>query len=185
MTEIQKITKVEAAKRQFNAAIRLYFANEDPIAVHALLAGGLQILTDLGAKKGLKLGIESGIAFIRTERQAEFRRLMRNPQNFIKHADVDGDEDKVLEYRPATLEAFLTIAINDYQIYTGQQTPEIRVYKGWFAMHNPETLVEDETKNKFSEFLSTYGVGEDDKPIMLKIIEQARADHSISGLDYS
>lgn len=59
-SSIENVTKFDVARREINAAIRMYFHNEDPIAVHALAAGGMQIVIDLGKNKGLKLGIEAG-----------------------------------------------------------------------------------------------------------------------------
>lgn len=64
---VEKLTKLEAARRQINAVIRMYFNDEDPVAIHALIAGGTQIISDLGKKKGMQLGIESGIKHIRPE----------------------------------------------------------------------------------------------------------------------
>jgi hypothetical protein len=45
-----KISKLEAARRQVETAIRIYFANGDPVSIHTLAAASLQILVDLDKK---------------------------------------------------------------------------------------------------------------------------------------
>ena len=46
------ITKLAAAERQVKAAIRMFFAREDSLAVHTVAAAGYQLLADLKAKRG-------------------------------------------------------------------------------------------------------------------------------------
>lgn len=46
------ITKLAAAERQIKAAIRMFFAGEDSLAVHTVAAAGYQLLADLKAKRG-------------------------------------------------------------------------------------------------------------------------------------
>ena len=47
------ITKLAAAERQLRAAIRLYFDEEDELAVHTVAAAACQLLADLKAERGL------------------------------------------------------------------------------------------------------------------------------------
>lgn len=46
------ITKQAAAERQLRAAIRLYFAEEDGLAVHTVAAAAFQLISDLLDKRG-------------------------------------------------------------------------------------------------------------------------------------
>ena len=46
------ITKLAAAERQIKAAIRMFFACEDSLAVHTVAAAGYQLLADLKKKRG-------------------------------------------------------------------------------------------------------------------------------------
>jgi len=45
-----KVNKIEAVRRQLDAAIRMLFANEDPLAIHTLSMAAFRILRDLAAK---------------------------------------------------------------------------------------------------------------------------------------
>lgn len=51
MTDIH-LTKLAAARRQLCAAIRMYFAGEDELAVHSVASAGYRIVTDLKSKRG-------------------------------------------------------------------------------------------------------------------------------------
>jgi hypothetical protein len=42
-----KISKLDAARRQLDTAIRLYFMEGDPVSVHTLAAAAFEILKDL------------------------------------------------------------------------------------------------------------------------------------------
>lgn len=183
--KVVELTKLEAARRQINAAVRMYFGNEDPVAIHALAAAGAQIVTDLGAKKNMKLGMESGIHYIRPERQKEFRQMMREPQNHIKHADREGDEDKILEYRPATIEFHIMFGATGYREYTGIDTPETRVFMIWLLANNPDLISEDEFKNFVAKYNADFGgLHDEDKSLMLELIDRLRREQPFEGIDY-
>lgn len=46
------VTKLAAAQRQLTAAIRLFFANEDELAVHTIAHAAYRLLSDLKANRG-------------------------------------------------------------------------------------------------------------------------------------
>jgi hypothetical protein len=46
------LTKIAAAKRQLDTAIRLYFAHDDELSIHTLVAAAFGILRDLIKKRG-------------------------------------------------------------------------------------------------------------------------------------
>ncbi|MBI4936800.1 MAG: hypothetical protein HY846_01020 [Nitrosomonadales bacterium] len=47
------ITKLAAAERQLRAAIRLYFAEEDELAIHTIASAAYRLLADLKAERGM------------------------------------------------------------------------------------------------------------------------------------
>src|ERR1700730_14381745 len=49
-----KITKLDAARRQLRIPIRLWFDDDDPIAIHTLTAAAHDIIHTLFRRKGLK-----------------------------------------------------------------------------------------------------------------------------------
>ena len=45
-----RVTQVQAAHRQLEGAIRLHFANSDPVVVHSIVANAMTLLTDLAQR---------------------------------------------------------------------------------------------------------------------------------------
>src|SRR5271169_533223 len=76
--EVVWIDKVEVARRQIRESVRMFFREQDPVAIHALIASARQILTDIGSKRGAKSALKNvqGLNY---------------PFNFLKHADRDPD----------------------------------------------------------------------------------------------
>jgi len=48
------VTKLAAAERQLRAAIRLYFAGEDELAIHTIASAAYRLLSDLKAERGIE-----------------------------------------------------------------------------------------------------------------------------------
>lgn len=81
-----RVTRIEAARRQLNTAIELWFLGADPVSVHALAAGSHQILNDLNrAAKGPELIF--GTSAIPPEERQAYITSLKSPINFLKHAD--------------------------------------------------------------------------------------------------
>jgi hypothetical protein len=135
-----KISKLEAARRQLDTAIRLYFSNADPVSIHTLAAAAFEILKDLdedGPKTGtfydhLEINVKPGYL-------QQARNIFKTPQNFFKHADTD--PEKVLEFLVALPELFLISGCEKYGELAAEVTPEMFVYRLWFSHHNPELLM--------------------------------------------
>ena len=114
------ITKLSAAQRQIDAAIRILFSGEDILAVHTVVAAAHRIVLDLAEKRNLAPYTESirtTIATLYRQRFEEiipnhklqhwtaqfekkyFRPYLNRPANFLKHADQDAgkvlDQDSI------------------------------------------------------------------------------------------
>ena len=46
------VTKLDAAKRQLETAIRLWFHDAHPVSIDTLAAAALQVLVDINTKRG-------------------------------------------------------------------------------------------------------------------------------------
>jgi hypothetical protein len=189
MTDRVSITKIDAAKRQINTAIRMYFLEMDVISTHAIAAAGLQIVSDLGIKQNKSVGYTDFLSLIVEKRRGEFLDLMRHPQNFIKHADREGDAIAVLEYNPETLEIFLFLAGQAYEKLTGSTTPEIRGLITWSVMRNPDLVIEGSYKEIIKSYIEKFGImNDDDKVMMINNIDRARNEknlNTLTSIDYS
>ena len=102
------ITKLDAAERQLNTAIRLFFENRDHLSSYALTAASCEITDDLIEKQNgevfkrelARLGDPTKVRLsfrdefcnlIKPEHYKEALKLLRQWQNFLKHADSDPD----------------------------------------------------------------------------------------------
>ena len=103
-----KVTKLEAAQRQIDAAIRMLFANEDPVAIHSIAAAGSRILRDLAKQKQTDIWKMMNDC-IRPEMREEFwgAKGMNRFANFLKHADID----------PTEIIDDVDDIVNDYMIF--------------------------------------------------------------------
>jgi hypothetical protein len=85
-------TKIEAAKRQLDAGVRMLFAKEDALAVHTLAFAAYGLLADLSKGVGptdtlRRLEADAGL-----REGKEFWDDLKRLANFLKHADRDPAE---------------------------------------------------------------------------------------------
>lgn len=118
-----QITKLEAARRQLDAAIGLYFNDGDAIAIHTLVGAAHILLTDLSKAAEQESLFQR---YIRPEKRAEVERAIRRPQNFFKHADKGTHED-ILEFDPHGTELMLFIEVETYRGLVGSVTDPMTV----------------------------------------------------------
>lgn len=104
------ITKLDAARRQIDAAVSLWFQEGDPLAVHMLIAGGHHLCNDMTGKKVSFLWNNSLCP--PEHRKALIAYLVR-VENFCKHAEkndpdtVEIDPDFTALYAVDSIELFL------------------------------------------------------------------------------
>lgn len=154
MTERLKISKLDAARRQLETAILLYFNEADPVSIHTLAAAAHEILRNLGAMTSSPMLLERSMEQLPPELRDAIQKGMRIPQNFFKHADRDADE--LLDFAPGLTELALLDAIVKYMELTGEQTLLLRAYEKWFEIQKPEfwahTSLRDLTQKAHKEF---------------------------------
>ncbi len=126
------VSKLDASKRQLETAIRLYFNNGDPVAIHTLACAAHDILTTLNKKYRGHPMIVSDI-IIKKEYKKEFMQTIRKPQNFFKHADKDSE--KTIDFRPEVTQYFIFDACCKYEEITGEIIPNFGIFRGWFIGH--------------------------------------------------
>jgi hypothetical protein len=83
------ISKLEAASRLLDTAIRLFFAGGDAVAVHSLAAASANVFSDLADRKHSG---SSWRAHLRDDSKLsarEVKDILNSAWNFFKHADRD------------------------------------------------------------------------------------------------
>jgi hypothetical protein len=132
-----KISKLDAAKRQLETVVRLYFSNGDPVSIHTLTAAAYNVIRDLNAKRGGKplFMKEESLHRIKEGHQQEFRRILNQAENFFKHADRDHEE--TLDFNPDQSEFLILEACSVYHRMSGEFPPLFKLYQTWFVANHP------------------------------------------------
>lgn len=136
-----RINKLDAASRQIDAAIRMTFAGEDPVAIHSVIAAGHRIIRDLCESRG---DVESYLQFtdwINPNFEKDFWRHVNASANFFKHADKDADH--IHEMDDQTSDYMILFASRWYSALGNSLSVEMKVFAGWWIAHHPEHIKPD------------------------------------------
>lgn len=122
------LTKSEAARRQIDSAIAMYFDEGDPVSIHTLVGAAHILIIDLSKAAGLQSVIDR---HIKPEMRWKFEGAIRRPQNFLKHADDDPDE--TFDFNPHNTELMLFIDIEMFKELVGSATDPMRAFHTYAA----------------------------------------------------
>jgi len=106
----EKIRKIDAAQRQLDSAITLWFQDCDTVATHTLACSAYQIIHDINQdKKGRDLLLDTVV--IKDEFRHDFISRVKSSYNFFKHANKDPNPDGVIEFDSSLTELFIFFSI--------------------------------------------------------------------------
>ena len=74
------------------------------------------------------------IQFIRSEKRADFERILVQHRNFFKHADRDPEAK--LDFNPDITDLILFEACDKCQWLTGEKTPALMILIVWYCVNN-------------------------------------------------
>lgn len=126
---IVQITKLQAAHRQLNAAIRIHFEDGDPVVVSTLAGAAATIFSDLAETRGTRSWDRLAMDANKIDQRTYFK-VMREAQNFFKHAERD--PDATLNLNPHDVESIMFGAIFTAGPIDGISTSE-QVYQLWYV----------------------------------------------------
>jgi hypothetical protein len=152
------INKLQAAERQLDTAIRLFFENIDHLSSYTLAAASREITDDLCEKKTHELfqqefarlgdALEVHLSFreemkiyIKEEYYKNAMKLFRKRQNFLKHADNDPDGE-IDELNARELAFVLLFGAKNFVLLEQRLTPAMSVFLHWFGAAEPQILKE-------------------------------------------
>ncbi len=167
---VERVTKLDAIRRQLRAAIQLFFEQRDNVPTYTLAAAVQELLRDLLRPRG-QGSFSKDSDWIRPERRKDFLELMNRPQNFFKHADRD--PGAVLEFNPKTLEYVLLDCALMYQAYTGRGLREGWVFFVWFSSTYPDLLVSGPFKDALLTAYEKLGAPLD-KRLVRELLDQTK-----------
>ena len=143
------ITKLSAAQRQIDAAIRIMFSGEDILAVHTIVAAAHTVVVDLAKKRNMTPYTQSIAKTITTlfrqnsgeeipnnklqrwttQLENKYYRHLKRPANFLKHADTD--PGSVLDQDNLQTDSLLLASCIIYAKLGLDYTPEMKAFIRW------------------------------------------------------
>jgi len=166
---MERINKLEAAKRQLKEAVLLFFERRDGVAIHTLIGAAHEICYDLAKAKGVPSLLRDN-PHIRPEKRGEFNRLLSKAKSFFKHADRH--PEVALDFDSSINELLLLDAICLYQQLTGELCHEFTVFVTWLATKDPELLMEGEFKETLEALPEEFKRSVDDFDLMLALLRK-------------
>lgn len=152
MTDIKRVTKLEAAQRQLNSAIDLMFSGADEVAVHTLIGAASILLTDLIELHAPDRSWDRQAQEANNLTPAKYFGIMREAQNFLKHAREDASA--TLDFDPVDSESLAFWAVMNSSEIAAMST-EMQVFQLWYiASHYP---IEDPTATPLKEAIALFG----------------------------
>src|SRR4030043_943878 len=141
MSENKKYTikKIEAAIRQLDTAIQLWFHGGDEIAIHVLACSAYQIINDINLhKKGDNLLFSNDR--IDEKYVTKFNKSLKKHYNFFKHADNDPNPEGIIEFDPRLTEGFILYSIIGLESFKIKVSSHCSAFLFAFTVYNPELV---------------------------------------------
>ncbi len=105
-----KVGKLDAARRQLETAISLWFNDGDPVSTLTLAYAAYEVIHVISKKRDPnRRDLLFDSAIIKDDKRNDFNKWIKTTPNFFKHANNDGDA--VIEFHPSLAEMFLMFAI--------------------------------------------------------------------------
>jgi len=135
------ISKLEAARRQLESAIFLYFEEKAPVSIHTLTAAAYNILRDISAKRNLSPMMVKGffLQCIKQEYKKEMWDEIIDAENFFKHADKD--HERIMKFNPAKTDILIIDACLRYYEITSEGPPIFYLFHIWYMLNFPHHFI--------------------------------------------
>src|SRR6266849_392075 len=103
------ITKLDAARRQLETAITLWFNGGDPVSIHTLACAAYEIIHVVSQARHRARDLLFDTLIVKDEYLGEWNKLIKRPANFFKHARHD--PDGTIDFNPALSEGFILFSL--------------------------------------------------------------------------
>ncbi|UTG91796.1 hypothetical protein [Geobacter sulfurreducens] len=131
------LTKLDVGRRQIDSAIRMFFSEEDVVALHSVAAAAHGVLRDLARHQGITKSVKDSPLIADTAR-SEFLRAVNYPQNFFKHADSDPNGKMAFRHNGTAF--FVLDAIVLYVALDKPLTHEMVIFLMWAQLRFPDLI---------------------------------------------
>lgn len=133
------VTKLDAARRQIETALDLWFHKGDAVSVHTLAGAAHRVVHDIAILHGKgatllddtlleKLGFDPKV----------FMKHIRAAETFFKHAEKDPRDS--LSFSEEGTSYILYSAVECYRRLDHNKSPLMTLFMAWIHFRHPETL---------------------------------------------
>jgi len=133
-----KVDKLEAAKRQLETALQLYFEYGDEVAIHTLAGAAYSVIRDVNEHRGGEPMFKDLHQVLSPDLAKEFKKFINQPENFLKHANED--PDATFDLQPQWTEVLMYEASQRLCLLTDETRKLPVIFVLWFALHHREIL---------------------------------------------
>jgi hypothetical protein len=132
------ITKLDAARRQLETAIILWFHDADPVSVHTLAMAAHAILRAFNRKRGGEPMLGDPSSRIRPGFEKEYADVVAKSSNFFKH----GARDPLAthDFPPESNQAVILDACQAHRLYAQEERPLMKTFTFYLAFHLPRVF---------------------------------------------
>jgi hypothetical protein len=157
------VSKELAARGQLHTAIALWFSYGDPVSIHTLAAAAQGILQGLAGKDHQPSHMRKWIKNF----PPRVQKIIREPQNFFKHAWTDPKVAK--PYQPYIGDLIIADASLLHQDLYGL-TPFIRAFTIRLSFEQPGCFKPDELTEKITQGIQINDLGLLSRPAFLDTV---------------
>lgn len=156
MTKLQ-VSKLDAARRQLETAIKLYFSKGDFVSIHSLAFAAFQVTKNLCDQQpdhpnSFSTWLKQSIP---DTYQDECHRRMNEAANYFKHADRD--PAALLDYIPDQYEFIMMMAIEQYRGLTQEENSIFHAFRIWFLWHHQTWVTKAKDRQVISDICRRFG----------------------------
>jgi hypothetical protein len=137
---VLQIGKLDAANRQLDFAIALFFSGGDPVCVHTLAGAASILLSDLIESRDPGESWDRMAQADNNLSPSEYFKIARNSQNFVKHAKHDSNA--VLRFNERDTEDMIMITVLNSG-HLQKLSVHQEVFGLWYLARNADTLGPD------------------------------------------
>lgn len=152
MGKIQ-ISKIDAALRQLKQGINLLFSDGDPVVTHTLIGAASSLMSDLINHQAPDKSWDKEAADANQLLPADYFRIMRQAQNFFKHASTD--PKAILDFDLSDTESLAFSTVMNASEVVKRLPLEAQIFQLWYLASNYPAELKNESP--FKESIDFFG----------------------------
>ena len=136
-----RVGKLDAARRQLEAAIALWFSDGDPVSILTLAFAAYEVIHVISKKRDPnRRDLLFDSAIVKDEQRSNFNKWIKATPNFFKHANNDGEA--VIEFHPSLAEMFLMFATLGVELCGERKNTAEIAYFWYLQITHPSWITE-------------------------------------------